>query len=66
MSNLSINEESGVLLVDSRLLAQELGVQHRNFYRKLILKYQKEIEEDWGGFALSKRKTHRRQSGRSS
>ena len=48
MSNLSINERNGVLLVDSRLLAQELGVQHRSFYQKLILKYQKEIEEDWG------------------
>ena len=48
MSNLSINERNGVLLIDSRLLAQELGVQHRSFYQKLILKYQKEIEEDWG------------------
>ena len=48
MSNLSINEINGVLLVDSRLLAQELGIQHRSFYQKLILKYQKEIEEDWG------------------
>ena len=47
MSNLPINERNGVLLVDSRLLAQELGVQHRSFYQKLILKYQKEIEEDW-------------------
>ena len=48
MSNLSINEINGVLLVDSRLLAQELGIQHRSFYQKLILKYQQEIEEDWG------------------
>ncbi len=48
MSNLSINEKNGVLLVDSRLLAQELGIQHRSFYQKLILKYQQEIEEDWG------------------
>ncbi len=37
-----------MLLVDSRLLAQELGIQHRSFYQKLILKYQQEIEEDWG------------------
>ena len=43
-----IKEKNGVLLVDSRLLAQELGIQHRSFYQKLILKYQKEIEEDWG------------------
>ncbi len=43
-----IKEKDGVLLVDSRLLAQELGIQHRSFYQKLILKYQKEIEEDWG------------------
>ena len=48
MSNLAINEENGVLVVDSRLLAQELGIQHRSFYQKLILKYQQEIEEDWG------------------
>ncbi len=37
-----------MLVVDSRLLAQELGIQHRSFYQKLILKYQNEIEEDWG------------------
>ena len=43
-----IKEQNGVLLVDSRLLAQELGIQHRSFYQKLILKYQQEIEEDWG------------------
>ncbi|VEP17686.1 putative Phage regulatory protein Rha [Hyella patelloides LEGE 07179] len=48
MSTLSINEKKGVLVVDSRLLAQELGVQHRSFYQKLILKYREEIEEDWG------------------
>ncbi len=48
MSNLPINNRNGVLLVDSRLLAQELGIQHRSFYQKLILKYQQEIEEDWG------------------
>lgn len=48
MSNLSINERNGVLLVDSRLLAEELGIQHRSFYQKLILKYRQEIEEDWG------------------
>ena len=48
MSNLSINEQNGLLVVDSRLLAQELGIQHRSFYQKLILKYRQEIEEDWG------------------
>lgn len=48
MSNLSIKDEKGVLLIDSRLLAQELGIQHRSFYQKLILKYRQEIEEDWG------------------
>lgn len=56
MSNLAINEEKGVLLVDSRLLAQELGIQHRSFYQKVILKYREEIEEDWGvlRFEISK------------
>lgn len=56
MSNLAINEEKGVLLVDSRLLAQELEIQHRSFYQKVILKYREEIEEDWGvlRFEISK------------
>lgn len=56
MSNLSINEENGLLLVDSRLLAEELEIQHRSFYQKVILKYRQEIEEDWGvlRFEISK------------
>ena len=47
MSYLSVVEYQGVLVVDSRLIAQELGIKHKNFLATLN-KYIYEIEEDWG------------------
>lgn len=47
MTNLSVEENNGILIVDSRLVASQLGIQHRSFFQKVILKYQDEIEEDW-------------------
>jgi phage regulator Rha-like protein len=48
MNNLAILEQDGILVVDSRLVADLLGIQHRSFFQKVILKYQQDIEEDWG------------------
>jgi anti-repressor protein len=48
MNNLSVLERDGILVVDSRLIAKQLGIQHRSFFQKVILKYQSEIEFDWG------------------
>ncbi|MHC5719524.1 MAG: Rha family transcriptional regulator, partial [Nostoc sp.] len=42
---------SGVVVVDSRLIAIELGIQHKNFLATLD-KYIDEIEEDWGQVAF--------------
>ena len=48
MSNLPINEKNGVLVVDSRLVAQELGVNHGDWFRNVLIKYRQEIEADFG------------------
>ena len=48
MSNLSINEQNGILVVDSRLVAIELGINHGDWFKNIILKYQQEIEADFG------------------
>lgn len=48
MPDLVITEHSdGVLVVDSRLVAQELDIEHRNFL-ETIQKYQKEAEQAFG------------------
>jgi len=51
MSSLTITEVDGILVVDSRLIAEELGIQHKNFLATLS-KYIDEIEEDWGQVAF--------------
>lgn len=51
MSSLNVIQHEGVLVVDSRLIAQELGIQHKNFLATLT-KYIEEIEEDWGQVAF--------------
>ncbi len=51
MSSLKVTEYDGILVVDSRLIAQELGIQHKNFLATLS-KYIDEIEEDWGQVAF--------------
>ena len=45
MSNLSIQECNGVLVVDSRLIAEELGIQHKNFLAT-IEKYNLKMASD--------------------
>jgi anti-repressor protein len=48
MSNLTILERNDVLVVDSRLVANELGVNHGDWFKNVLLKYQQEIEADFG------------------
>ncbi len=50
-TELSVFEHSGVLVVDSRLIAEGLGIQHKNFLATLD-KYIAEIEKDWGQVAF--------------
>jgi phage regulator Rha-like protein len=47
MSDLTPIEYNGQLVVDSRLIAEELGVQHSNFMQ-LIYNYQTEAEQEFG------------------
>ncbi len=54
MSKLNVIDHEGQLVVDSRLIAQELGIQHKNFLANLD-KYIEEIEEDWGTVAFETR-----------
>ncbi|WP_375495390.1 Rha family transcriptional regulator [uncultured Nostoc sp.] len=51
MSKLNVIDHEGLLVVDSRLIAEELGIQHKNFLATLD-KYIEEIEEDWGQVAF--------------
>ena len=49
MTNFSIEMHSdGVLVVDSRLIAQELGVTHKSFM-ETVKKYQDQTEQAFGG-----------------
>ena len=43
-----ISYKDGALVVDSRLIAQELGVEHKNFM-ELVRKYQADVEQEFGG-----------------
>lgn len=47
MTILSVIERDGVLVVDSRLIAQQLGIEHESFIRNLK-KYQTRIESRFG------------------
>ncbi len=47
MSNLSIQERDGILVVDSRLIAQDLGIAHKNLLETLD-NYRKRIEIAFG------------------
>lgn len=48
MNNLAVEEHNKTLVVDSRLVAQELGVKHGDWLRNILIKYQQEIEADFG------------------
>lgn len=40
--------ENNIALADSRVVAEELGVQHGDFFSNIIRKYQEEVENDFG------------------
>ncbi|ELS01119.1 Phage regulatory protein Rha [Xenococcus sp. PCC 7305] len=44
------------LVVDSRLIAEELGVKHSNWLQNVVIQFQQEIEDDWGVIEFKKRK----------
>lgn len=47
VSNLEIDNLDGELVVDSRLIANQLGIEHRSFFRT-IKKYETRIEQRFG------------------
>lgn len=47
MSELSVSEHDGVLVVDSRLVAERLGIEHDNFLQT-VQNYQTQIEQAFG------------------
>ncbi len=48
MTTLSVREKDGVLVVDSRLIAIELGIKHKSFM-ETIRKHEKQTEQAFGG-----------------
>lgn len=49
MNNLiAIANQGDTLVVDSRLIAERLGVGHSDWYRNIVLKYQTETEQAFG------------------
>ena len=50
-TSLQVIERENKLVIDSRLIAEELGIQHKNFLAS-IEKYLEEIEDDWGQVAF--------------
>jgi anti-repressor protein len=47
MNTLTVQKQNNVLVVDSRLIAIELGVNHGDWFKNVLLKYQQEIETDF-------------------
>lgn len=45
--SLAIAQREGTLVVDSRLIAQELGIEHRSLFRT-VKKYQTELQQGFG------------------
>jgi len=64
MSNLSIQNRDGVLVVDSRLIAQDLEIEHRALLQTLD-KYLEKIEASFGTVAFEMREFKTKQGNRS-
>ncbi len=47
MNNLTVSENDGVLVIDSRLIAIELGIKHKSFM-ETIRKHEKQTEQAFG------------------
>ncbi|GFE72247.1 Rha family transcriptional regulator [Chroococcus sp. FPU101] len=63
MNNLTIQERDRILVVDSRLVAFELGIKHSDWFSNILLKYQEEIEKDFGVFRFENGKPLKGTSG---
>lgn len=48
MTEITVTEKDGVLLVDSRLIASRIGIEHESFMRT-VAKYQSQTEQAFGG-----------------
>jgi phage regulator Rha-like protein len=48
MSSLTVVEQQGILVVDSRLIAEELGLNHSDWVKNVIKKYQSLLEANFG------------------
>lgn len=48
MTNISVLEQNGNLVVDSRIVADQLGVNHSDWFRNIIKKYETQIEKGFG------------------
>jgi phage regulator Rha-like protein len=48
MSNLTVVEQDGVLVIDSRLVAEELGLNHSDWAKNVIKKYEPLLEKNFG------------------
>ena len=58
MTNLTVSERDSVLVIDSRLIADSLGIAHKNLLAT-IEKYQEQIESTFGIIAFQTRKSKR-------
>jgi anti-repressor protein len=64
MSNLTVTERDGVLVIDSRLIAERLAIKHKNFLAT-IEKYLSQIESSFGAVAFQTREFKTRQGNTS-
>jgi Rha family phage regulatory protein len=64
MSDLTVKEHNDKLVVDSRLIAESLGIKHKNFLAT-IEKYQTQIESSFGAIAFETREFKTKQGNRS-
>lgn len=54
MSSLAVVEQNKKLVIDSRLIAEDLGIQHKNFLAT-IDKYKNDVEKKCGAIAVNSR-----------
>ena len=62
-TTITIKEHHGTLVVDSRLVALELGIKHGDWFNNTLLKYQQEIEQDFGVFCFENGKPQKGSRG---
>jgi phage regulator Rha-like protein len=48
MNSLTVFDQDGILVVDSRLVAEQLGVNHSDWFRNIIKKYESQIQQGFG------------------